>query len=122
MPMFRLPLSGNVTQSILPWNWFFQPVGGQFGLFNIQLGQSSNPAVEQEVLNDVAGYGKQLGRVEEALMALIDAYQTKRAFTEKEEASIVDLKAMMNEIAKVKKRHDRPAEAVSAVPRISSAA
>jgi hypothetical protein len=54
MPVFRLPLSGNVTQSINPWTWLFNPVGSQIGLVNIELGQSSNPAVEEEVLSDVA--------------------------------------------------------------------
>ena len=49
MPVFRLPLSGNVTQSINPWTWMFNPVGSQVGLVNIELGQSSNPAVEEEV-------------------------------------------------------------------------
>lgn len=60
MPVFRLPLSGNVTQSINPWTWLFNPVGSQVGLVNIELGQSSNPAGEEEVLTDVASYGKQL--------------------------------------------------------------
>ena len=62
MPVFRLPLSGNVTQSINPWNWVFNPTGSQFGVVNISLGRSSNPAVEEEVRTDVASYGKQLGR------------------------------------------------------------
>ena len=54
MPVLHLPLSGNVTQSINPWTWFFNPVGSQIGLVNIELGQSSNPAVEEQVLTDVA--------------------------------------------------------------------
>ncbi len=58
MPAFRLPLSGNVTQSINPWTMLFNPVGSQVGLVNIDLGQSSQPEVEQEVLTDVASYGK----------------------------------------------------------------
>ena len=58
MPIFRLPLSGNVTQTINPWTWFFNPVGSQVGLVNIELGQSAKPAVEEEVLTDVASYGK----------------------------------------------------------------
>src|SRR5438132_1462421 len=44
MPAFRLPLSGNVTQSINPWTMLFNPVGSQVGLVNIDLGQSSGPA------------------------------------------------------------------------------
>ncbi len=63
MPTFKLPLSGDVTQTINPWTWMFNPVGSQFGLVNISLGKSSNPDVEQEVLEDVASYGKQLGRL-----------------------------------------------------------
>jgi len=31
--------------------------GGQFGLVNINLGQSSEPKVEEEVLSDIATYG-----------------------------------------------------------------
>ena len=34
MPAFRLPLSGNVTQSINPWTWFFNPVGSRVGPVN----------------------------------------------------------------------------------------
>src|SRR5215472_14179190 len=71
MPIFRFPLSGNVTQTINPWTWFFNPVGSQVGLVNIELGQSSNPAIEEEVLSDVASYGKQLGRIEDALIVLV---------------------------------------------------
>jgi hypothetical protein len=37
LPVFRLPLSGNVTQSINPWTWFFNPIGSQVGLVNIEL-------------------------------------------------------------------------------------
>ena len=58
MPVLHFPLSGNVTQSINPWTWFFNPVGSQIGLVNIELGRSSNPAVEAQVLTDVASYGK----------------------------------------------------------------
>ena len=66
MPTFKLPLSGDVVQSINPFTAFM--TGGQFGLVNINLGQSSEPKVEEEVLSDVASYGKQLGRIGDALM------------------------------------------------------
>jgi hypothetical protein len=105
MPMFRLPLSGNVNQSILPWNWFFNPVGSQFGLINIELGRSADPELEEEILRDVASYGRQLGRIEEALVSLIDAYREKRDFTQGEEQTIADLKSMMADIDKVKRYH-----------------
>jgi hypothetical protein len=105
MPVFRLPLSGNVTQSINPWNWVFNPTGGQFGLVNISLGQSSNPAVEEEVLSDVASYGKQLGRIEDALLVLLAHFRPARALTPEEEKALAALKEMTDEIAAVKAKH-----------------
>jgi hypothetical protein len=111
MPVFRLPLSGNVTQSINPWTWFFNPVGSQVGLVNIDLGQSANPAVEQEVLSDVASYGKQLGRIEDALLVLLAHFRPERPLTAEEESAISDLKALVADIAAVKAKRRRPAAA-----------
>src|SRR5947208_16855125 len=94
MPAFRLPLSGNLTQSINPWTWFFNPVGSQVGLVNIELGQSSNPAIEEEVLSDIASYGKQLGRIEDALLVLFAHFHPERPLTTEEDAAIAALKTM----------------------------
>jgi hypothetical protein len=107
MSTFRMPLSGNVTQSILPWSWAFNPVGSQIGLVNIDLGESSAPAVEEEVLKDVASYGKQLGRIEEALVVLLDTYTPSRALTEKEDKAIAALRSMVAKVETVKRRHGR---------------
>jgi hypothetical protein len=105
MPVFRLPLSGNVTQSINPWTWFFNPVGSQVGLVNIELGQSANPAIEEEVLSDVASYGKQLGRIEDALVVLLAHFRPERPLTGDEEAAIGSLKEIVSKIAAVKAKH-----------------
>ena len=105
MPMFRFPLSGNVTQSILPWTWLFNPVGSQVGLVNIELGPSSNPAVEEEVLTSVASYGKQLGRIEDALEVLLAHFHPKKKLTAQEQGAVDDLKSLLTEIAAVKKKH-----------------
>ena len=105
MPAFRLPLSGNVTQSINPWTWFFNPVGSQVGLVNIELGQSSDPAVEEEILSDVASYGKQLGRIEDALSVLLAHFQPERPLTTDEEAALDAFKAIVEDIAAVKAKH-----------------
>jgi hypothetical protein len=34
MPTFKLPLSGDVSQAISPWQGWFSPSGGQYGLVN----------------------------------------------------------------------------------------
>ena len=94
MPVFRLPLSGN-----------------QVGLINIDLGQSSNPAIEEEILTDVASYGKQLGRIEDALLVLLAHFRPERPLTANEEAAIGDFKAIVEEIAAVKAKHQPRAAA-----------
>jgi hypothetical protein len=104
MPTFKLPLSGDVVQSINPFTAFM--TGGQFGLVNINLGQSSEPKVEAEVLSDVATYGKQLGRIGDALLVLVAHFQPRT----KEETDAIDaLKEMLQKIADVKEKHGRPA-------------
>jgi hypothetical protein len=109
MPVFRLPLSGNVTQSINPWTWIFNPVGSQVGLVNIELGQSSDPESEEEILSDVASYGKQLGRIEDALSVLLEHFQPQRKLTAKEQAAIDDFTAIVKAVSAVKAKHRRAA-------------
>ena len=89
MPDVQLPLSGNVTQSIFP--------------LTINVGESSNPAVEQDAIS-IASYGKQLGRIGDALIVLL-RHVKLGPLPPDEEAAIVDLKCMLHELANVKKEH-----------------
>jgi hypothetical protein len=107
MPTFKLPLSGDVVQSINPFTAFM--TGGQFGLVNINLGQSSEPKVEEEVLSDVATYGKQLGRIGDALIVLLSHFHPHSPLTSEESAAIDALKDMLEKIARVKEKHHRTA-------------
>jgi hypothetical protein len=66
-----MPLSGDVTQAINPWSWTIGSATNQLGLVNINLGRSGNPEIEQEVLDEVGSYGKQLGCIGDALAVLI---------------------------------------------------
>jgi len=83
--------------------------GGQFGLVNINLGQSSEPKVEEEVLSDIATYGKQLGRIGDALIVLIEHFHPRKPLTADETNAIDALKAMLDKIADVKEKYKRPA-------------
>lgn len=109
MPTFKLPLSGDVVQSINPWTAFLSPIGSQFGLININLGQSSAPDVEQDVLSDVGSYGKQLGRIGDALIVLLAHFHPRTPLTAQESKAIDELKTMLAKIADVKVKHARPA-------------
>ena len=109
MPVFKLPLSGDVVQSINPITSFFSPTGGQYGLVNITIGQSSAPEVEKDVLSDVASYGKQIGQVADALLAVIEHLETHYGEALGEDKAVTALKELMHSIATVKERHGRPA-------------
>lgn len=61
MPLQLAP--GTFNQPILP-NW-------SFNLFNVNLGASSNAAIEQEALQTVGSYGKQIGHLAEAMELII---------------------------------------------------
>ena len=56
-------------QAINPMSFYQQ--GAQFGLINIDLGQTPQPDLERAVLNKVGSYGRQLGRIGDAMEVLI---------------------------------------------------
>lgn len=103
MPDVRLPLSGNVTQSINPWNWVFNPTGSQFGVVNVNLGSSADPQVEERILEDVGSYGRQLGRIGDVLRILLKAANPAN-FTPQEKAAIDALREQLDSIDAIKVR------------------
>ena len=84
-------------QSILPW---FQ--GAQFGLFNVILGSTRSPDLEQTILDDVGSYGRQLGRIGDALKVILDHLPVEKLSPEEQEAITV-CRAQLIEIDKIKK-------------------
>jgi hypothetical protein len=57
-------------QAINPWTFYQQ--GAQFGLVNIDLGQTPNPEMEQEILDKVGSYGRQLGHLGDVIEVLLN--------------------------------------------------
>jgi hypothetical protein len=53
MPDVNLPPSGAVTQAFAHWTALWNIAGGQVGLVNINLGRSSDPEAEAEVLSGI---------------------------------------------------------------------
>ena len=67
---FQLSLAPQrLWQAINPWTFYQQ--GAQFGFINIDLGQTPRPEVEQAILDKVGSYGRQLGRIGDALEVLL---------------------------------------------------
>ena len=62
-----------LSQVINPWSWTV----GDFSLFTVNLGQSAAPQVETRVLDEVGSYGRQLGRIGDALRVIMSRTDLK---------------------------------------------
>ncbi|MGO9512899.1 MAG: hypothetical protein ACLP2F_04550 [Steroidobacteraceae bacterium] len=113
MPTFRLPLSGDVTQTINPWNWFVNMLGNQFGLININLGKSSDPQLEEQILNDVGSYGRQIGQIGDALQVLI-RHANLTSLSTDEQRALNALQFQLDEVNRIKYKRLQSALAGSA--------
>lgn len=88
-------------QAINPWT-FYQD-GAQFGFINIDLGQTAHPEVEQAILNDVGSYGRQLGRIGDALEVLLNHVKLDDLCQAEKDALSI-LRGQLAEVRQVKER------------------
>lgn len=109
MPLQLAPSS--LTQPILP-NW-------SFNLFSVNLGATSNAGIEQEVLQNVGSYGKQIGHLSEALevvikrLKMLDAAELSRDDRDALQVFLGDVSA----VRKIKAAHRQArADAGAAAP------
>jgi hypothetical protein len=103
MATFSLPLSGDVSQTINPWTWFSKVVNGQIGFININLGKSSDPELEQEILADVGSYGRQLGQLGDALEAVL-AHMKSDTWQGESKKAVDAFRLQLAEIRRLKTR------------------
>ena len=97
-----MPLSAGVWQDINPFRFVLGSLG-QIGIFNINLGRSSDPEAERRILDEVGSYGRQLGRMGEALMALIESADLSKLSPE-QQAAIEAFKVQIRDVQKAKTR------------------
>lgn len=111
MPNLQLPLSGNVYQTLNPWTWFASAMDSQVGLININMGRSSDPDLERRILEEVGTYGRQLGRLGDAMEVLLNHVKLENLNPE-ERKKVTAFLSQQDEIAAVKARsRDRPPQA-----------
>lgn len=103
MSAVNLPLSGDVSQVIDPWTWCMRVFGSQLGLVNINLGKSSDPELEQEILDDVGSYGRQLGQLADAVRVLL-SHMSHANFTKEDKVAVDAFLYQMKEIDRLKSR------------------
>jgi hypothetical protein len=82
----------NLYQPILP--------GWQFSLFSIDLGHSSDPALEKAAIGKVGSYGRQLGHLAEALEVVIERLRLLESDLSSEEKDA--LKTFLGDVAAVR--------------------
>jgi hypothetical protein len=89
-----------VDQDINPWSFWLSPMR-QLGMINVIEMKSSDPRMERTVTENVAGYGRQLGRITEALYVLLEHTNTAR-FTDEEKEALNDFTTLAEDIAVAK--------------------
>ena len=105
---FQLALAPQqLWQAINPWTFYMQ--GAQFGFINIDLGTTPRPEVEQAVLDEVGSYGRQLGRIGEALEVILD-HVPLGTLSDAEKDAIADLKGQLAAVRQVKRRVEAGAD------------
>jgi hypothetical protein len=104
MSVFKLPLSGDVTQWISPITSWWS--GNQI---SINLGESGSPEAEAEILRRVGSYGRQLGRISDVMIVLLRHLPNRDNLTPEERNAVAAFEKMANDIADTKETHNRQA-------------
>jgi uncharacterized protein YfkK (UPF0435 family) len=93
----------SLKQVINPWSFWTQQ-----GFINVNLMQSSDPEMERDIVQNVAGYGRQLGRISETLSVLLDHGALHAATLSPEDRKVVqDFRDMTDQIADLKRKREQ---------------
>ncbi len=86
-------------QAINPWTFYQQ--GAQFGFINIDLGNTQHPDVEQTILDEVGSYGRQLGRIGDALEVILK-HVNLQGLKKDEKDAVTVLEGQLAQIRQIK--------------------
>jgi hypothetical protein len=104
MSIFKLPLSGDVSQWINPiTSWW------SGNTISVNLGESGSPEAEAEILRRVGSYGRQLGKITDAMIVLLKHLPKGANLTKEERDAIAAFRKMADQIADIKETHKRQA-------------
>src|SRR5262250_512714 len=77
--------------------------GAQFGLVNINLGQTAHADVERTILDEVGSYGRQLGRIGDALEVLLNHVKLE-GLSQTERDALKVIEGQLASVRQVKQR------------------
>jgi hypothetical protein len=109
----QFPLSGDIIQDINPINWWIKG-GQQIGFINIRGSRAGDVSLERTIVEDVASYGRQLGRIIDVLEVLVA--RRPDDLTDSEIVAVDAFCDLAREIAAVKEA-SRPQGVLAAVDR-----
>jgi hypothetical protein len=97
---FQISLAPNqLLQAINPWTFYQQ--GAQFGLINIDLGDTAESDLERKLLDKVGSYGRQLGRIGDALEVILNHVKLGDLKPEEQDALSI-LKGQLASVRRIK--------------------
>jgi hypothetical protein len=108
---FQISLAPDqLWQAINPMT--FSQQGGQFGLINIDLGGAADSDLERKILKTAGSYGRQLGRIGDALEVILKHVKLEDLSSEEQDA----LDILKGQLAQVRqaKAEQRASEASKA--------
>jgi hypothetical protein len=97
MPDFNVSLApSRLTQTINPWTLNLG------SLFTINLGQSSNPDLENQILEEVGSYGRQIGQIGDVMKLLIPLIDQSK-LSDAQKKTIWKLEEQLKSVERLKK-------------------
>ncbi|MEC5216084.1 hypothetical protein RCH09_001021 [Actimicrobium sp. GrIS 1.19] len=96
-------MPSQLQQSINPWRFVFSPGGSQYGLLNFSM-KSSDPEMERDIVENVASYGRQLGRLNDVVTVLLKHIPLPDLETAEQKA-LAGFQELANQIAAAKAGH-----------------
>jgi hypothetical protein len=99
------PLSGAVDQFFDFMNSWLRNIGGQIGLVNITVGSTADPEVEKRILEGVGTYGRQLGRISDALRVLVEEAEKNGGMKEQQKKALNAFINQVDEVDKIKEKY-----------------
>jgi hypothetical protein len=100
---FQISLAPNeLLQAINPWT--FTQQGGQFGLINIDLGGAGDSDLERKILKTVGSYGRQLGRIGDAMEVILKHVKLEHLTPDEQDALDI-LKGQLAQVRRIKASH-----------------
>lgn len=101
----NFPWAGPVTQFFDIMNSWFRSVGGQFGLVNITVGSTADPEMEKRILDGVGTYGRQVGRISDALRVLVEEAEKSGNLKAPQKKALNDFLTQVEQVDAIKAKY-----------------